>query len=93
MKKEYLGQPLWLWATGAVVVVGGYWWFTRRAATAGATGATDGQAPGHKSSSTATFKEWITQHQGGPKPKPKPKPPHRGPHPRPPRRRRRHHRG
>jgi hypothetical protein len=85
VKKEIAGQPVWLWAVGAAVVIGGYVYFTRRAAPASA-GGQSGQGGG-KSTSSTNIKEWIVQHQGGPRPKPrpKPKPPHKRHH-----RRRRH---
>jgi hypothetical protein len=81
VKKDFLGQPVWLWAVGAVVVIGGYLYFTRHTSqpAAGAAAGQGGQAGG-KSTSTSSFQEWITQHQGGPsKSKPKPKPQQGGP--------------
>jgi len=75
VKKEIAGQPVWLWAVGAVVVVGGYLYFTHRASSASPSGTGSGTGqPAGKSSSSSTFKEWLVQHQGGPHPKPKPKP-------------------
>jgi hypothetical protein len=75
VKKEVAGQPVWLWAVGAVVIVGGYLYFTHKASSASsASSPGSGTGQGGKSSNTSMFKEWLVQHQGGPKPKPKPKP-------------------
>ena len=80
MKKEIAGQPVWLWATGAAVVIAGYLYFSHRAKTASSSGQGQGQGTGAgKSTSSSSFKEWLVQHQGGPA-KP-PKPPHHKPKP------------
>ena len=72
MKRDFLGQPLWLWGVGAAVVIGGFLYLRHKSGTAAAADSAGAAAQPEKS--TSSFKEWITQHQGGtPAPKPKPK--------------------
>lgn len=59
MDKKIAGQPLWLWALGAVVVVGGYLYFKSHSSQQ----AQPSGQQGPPSKSTSSFKEWITQHQ------------------------------
>lgn len=66
MKQEVAGQPLWLWAVGAVVIVGGYLYFRSHQSASSGTPSAGTPGSGGKSSSTSSFKEWITQHQGPP---------------------------
>lgn len=67
MDKEVLGQPLWLWGLGAVIVVGGYLYFrSHQSSSSSGTPSAGTPGGGGKSSSTSSFKEWITQHQGPP---------------------------
>ena len=71
MDKEFAGQPLWLWLVGAGVVVVGIWWFTRHQSQGQSAAQTGGTG---KSTSTSSFKEWITQHQAPSKTHKHPKP-------------------
>ena len=66
MKQEVLGQPVWLWALGAVAIVGGYWYFSSKASASSASSGSPA-VPQQKSSSTTTLKETITDWQGPPK--------------------------
>lgn len=69
MKQEVAGQPLWLWAVGAAVVIGGYLYFrSHQSSSSSSTPSAGTPGGGGKSSSTSSFKEWITQHQGPPSP-------------------------
>ena len=75
--KEFLGQPAWLWAVGAVVIVGGYLYIKHQSSSASTSGSgTSGQGGQDKSSSN--LKETITDWQSPPS-NPKPgKKPHQG---------------
>lgn len=76
MDKKFLGQPVWLWVVGAVVVVGGYLYLKHKQPTP--TGQPSGQRPntaGFVSPtgwSTETFTRWIHDHQGPPHHRPRP---------------------
>jgi hypothetical protein len=78
VKKEFLGQPVWLWAAGAAVIVGGYLYLRHKQSTAASTQSSTGAGTGGRQG-TATgggsysLQEWIVQHQASP-PKPKRRP-------------------
>jgi|SRR6516162_7221230 hypothetical protein len=82
MKKEIAGQPAWLWAVGAGLVIVGYLYFKSHSASSSAP-AGGGTPGGGGGGGTATgggqwsLKEWVTQHQASPAPAPhKPHKPH-----------------
>lgn len=65
MKREFLGQPVWLWAAGAVLIVGGYWYFSHKSATSSGSSTGAGAGGTEKSSNDENLKETITDWQGG----------------------------
>lgn len=73
MKKEILGQPLWLWAVGAAVIVGGYLYIRHQqsAATPGQGGTGSGSTASPQD--TSSFNDWIEQHDASPGTTPKSK--------------------
>lgn len=70
MDKKIAGQPAWLWAIAAVVVVGGYLYFKHTQSGAAAQPAQPAQPMG-QSTSHSTFSETIKDMQSHPKPKKK----------------------
>jgi len=66
-----MGQPAWLWAIGAVVVVGGYLWLkhsqSSSSSSSGSGGTPTGKGGAGATITTGSFQEWVTQHQGSPK--------------------------
>jgi hypothetical protein len=82
--KGFLGQPGWMWAVGAGVIVLAYLYLKshqspQQAGQGGGQGTGGGGRQGGAGTGwTATsFTSWVTDHQGPPnphKPKPKPKP-------------------
>ena len=67
MDKEVAGQPLWLWAVGAAVVIGGFLYFRSHGSSA-ASSSGQPASGGSKSKDTSSFKETITNLQGPPAP-------------------------
>jgi len=69
VKSEFLGQPVWFWATGAGIigVIGVYiWWKHHQAGTAASQAApASGSAVPYSS-----FQAWLLQNQSSPKTKP-----------------------
>lgn len=64
MDKEVAGQPLWLWAVGAVVIVGGFLYFRSHqssSATSGQGAGQSGGGGGGKFTSRSSFQETITE--------------------------------
>lgn len=66
MDKEVLGQPVWLWAAGAVVVIGGYLYFRSHSSTASTSSSGTGQGGTGKDTSQSSFKETIKNWQSSP---------------------------
>lgn len=73
-KKEFGGQPWWVWAAGGVALVGGYLYLRHRQAASqaasGAAGTASGQGfvvGGATGLSTAQLLTWISDHQGPPR--------------------------
>jgi hypothetical protein len=73
MDRELAGQPLWLWAVGAGVVVLGYLYFRSHSSTTPASSSGQPAGGAGKSTETSSFKETITNLQGPPSPQHKKK--------------------
>lgn len=67
MDKTFAGQPLWLWAVGAAVVIGGYLYITHKSGTSSASTPAPTSGGGGKGKSTTTIHETITDLQSPPK--------------------------
>lgn len=62
MKKELAGQPVWLWAAGAGVILLGYLYFRSHSSASSGQPSAGTPGGGGKSSATSTWKEWLVQH-------------------------------
>ena len=80
--KEFLGQPAWVWAAGAGAVILGYLYIRSKSSSpqqAGGGGQRRaGGGYGPAGWTTDTFKIWVRQHQGSPRPKVNPGGPRKG---------------
>lgn len=67
MDKEFLGQPAWIWAVGAAVVIGGYLYIThsKKSSSSGAAPSSGGGGGGG-GKSTYTIHETISDLQSHP---------------------------
>ena len=67
LKKQVAGQPLWLWAVGAGVVILGYLYFSHKASTStAAPGSSSGSGHGKPGKDTTSINETIKDFQGSP---------------------------
>ncbi len=69
MKQQILGQPAWMWAAGAAVIIGGYLYLKHKQSSSAAQPAPGAGGGGGKSTSTSTFRETITDLHSNPKPR------------------------
>lgn len=78
MDKEIAGQPMWLWAVGAGVVILGYLYIKHQQSSAAPSGQGSGSGGAGKYHDTSSFKETITNLHGPPNPGHKRKKPGHG---------------